>query len=143
MAPAPESNNTKLASVLSEIADLARGLDLAHGFHRVAVSVRGVIPFETMTVVHLADGERVAVHAATAFETNPDGEPFTLVPLTDWSPRWRPRSGPCPRIALDSVERDLIDKALTQSKGNKARAARLLGLSRAQLYSRLAKHGFR
>ena len=31
---------------------------------------------------------------------------------------------------------------LSQAKGNKAKAARLLSLTRSQLYSRLKKHGF-
>jgi DNA-binding NtrC family response regulator len=39
---------------------------------------------------------------------------------------------------LSSIERELIDRALVKAKGNKARAARLLGLNRARLLRRLA-----
>ena len=39
------------------------------------------------------------------------------------------------------MERGLLAKALGQAKGNKSKAARLLGLTRAQLYSRLEKYG--
>jgi transcriptional regulator with PAS, ATPase and Fis domain len=46
-------------------------------------------------------------------------------------------------IDIGTMERDLIEKALSQSKGNKSQAARLLGLTRAQLYARLNKHGIR
>ena len=42
---------------------------------------------------------------------------------------------------LGTVEKDLLVKALSQSKGNKTRAARLLGISRAQIYSRIEKYG--
>ncbi|HKW50654.1 MAG TPA: sigma 54-interacting transcriptional regulator, partial [Candidatus Eisenbacteria bacterium] len=42
---------------------------------------------------------------------------------------------------LGDVERGLVEKALEQAKGNKSRAARLLGLTRAQLYSRIEKYG--
>ena len=42
---------------------------------------------------------------------------------------------------LDHVERGLVERALAEAKGNKSKAARLLGLSRAQLYWRLEKHG--
>jgi DNA-binding NtrC family response regulator len=42
---------------------------------------------------------------------------------------------------LDRVERSLIVKAIAQSRNNKSKAAKLLGLTRAQLYSRLQKHG--
>jgi two-component system NtrC family response regulator/two-component system response regulator PilR (NtrC family) len=42
---------------------------------------------------------------------------------------------------VDAMERGLVEKALRQSRGNKSKAARLLGLSRAQLYWRLGKYG--
>ena len=42
---------------------------------------------------------------------------------------------------FDHVERGLVERALAEAKGNKSKAARLLGLSRAQLYWRLEKHG--
>jgi transcriptional regulator with GAF, ATPase, and Fis domain len=44
---------------------------------------------------------------------------------------------------LGTVERSLIERALEQARGNKSKAARLLGLTRAQLYSRLEKHELR
>jgi len=43
--------------------------------------------------------------------------------------------------ALQTVERDLLTKALQDARGNKSRAARLLGLTRSQLYTRLQKYG--
>ena len=46
-------------------------------------------------------------------------------------------------IDLGSTERRLIARAMHQSNGNKSEAARLLGLSRAQLYTRLGRHGMR
>jgi transcriptional regulator with PAS, ATPase and Fis domain len=47
---------------------------------------------------------------------------------------------PAGGVDLASVERDLVERALAQSDGNRSRAARLLGISRSQLYSRLAKY---
>jgi DNA-binding NtrC family response regulator len=44
-------------------------------------------------------------------------------------------------VDLAAMERSFIERALSQSKGNKSKAARLLGLTRAQLYWRLDKHG--
>jgi len=44
-------------------------------------------------------------------------------------------------LNLGTMERGLLEKALSQSKGNKSKAARLLGLTRAQLYWRMEKHG--
>ncbi len=44
-------------------------------------------------------------------------------------------------FALDELERELIQAALARSGGNKAGAARLLGVTRRRLYSLLASHG--
>ena len=47
-----------------------------------------------------------------------------------------------PRMsAIDASERDLILDALVRAGNNESKAARLLGLSRAQLRSRIEKHG--
>ena len=44
-------------------------------------------------------------------------------------------------LPLDQVEKLMIGRAMSQCTGNVTRAAELLGLSRAALYRRLAKHG--
>ena len=44
---------------------------------------------------------------------------------------------------LKSMERRLIERAISRSHGNKAQAARLLGLTRSQLYTQLEKHRIR
>ena len=44
-------------------------------------------------------------------------------------------------VNLEALERSLVVKALTQARYNKTRAAKLLGLTRAQLYSRIEKYG--
>ncbi len=51
--------------------------------------------------------------------------------------------GPLPPggIQLEAVERSFVEKALRDARGNKSKAARLLGLTRAQLYSRMQKYG--
>jgi transcriptional regulator with GAF, ATPase, and Fis domain len=48
--------------------------------------------------------------------------------------------GPGPGT-LDAAEREMILKALAQAGNNKSKAARALGLTRAQLRSRIEKHG--
>ena len=52
-------------------------------------------------------------------------------------------AGPLPAggINLEAIERSLVVRALTQARHNKTRAAKLLGLTRAQLYSRIEKYG--
>jgi transcriptional regulator with GAF, ATPase, and Fis domain len=44
-------------------------------------------------------------------------------------------------ISLEAIERSLVVQALNQARHNKTRAAKLLGLTRAQLYSRIEKFG--
>jgi transcriptional regulator with GAF, ATPase, and Fis domain len=44
-------------------------------------------------------------------------------------------------IDLEAMERSYVERALGQTRGNKSKAARLLGLTRAQLYSRIEKYG--
>jgi len=42
---------------------------------------------------------------------------------------------------LNLVERKVIEKAMHDARFNKSRAARLLGVTRAQLYAKLRRHG--
>ncbi len=40
---------------------------------------------------------------------------------------------------LAQIERELIERALRRTKGNKAKAARLLGMTRPRLYRRMVQ----
>jgi DNA-binding protein Fis len=44
-------------------------------------------------------------------------------------------------VDLERLERELVVQAVTQAKGNKTRAGRLLGLNRDQVRYRLEKYG--
>ncbi len=44
-------------------------------------------------------------------------------------------------LDLDELEKTLVAQALERSKNNRSRAAKLLGLTRAQLYTRLERYG--
>jgi transcriptional regulator with PAS, ATPase and Fis domain len=46
-------------------------------------------------------------------------------------------------LDVSAAEKGLVEKALAEARGNKSKAARLLGLTRAQLYFRLEKYGLR
>ena len=48
---------------------------------------------------------------------------------------------PTERWKLESIERDLLHKALEKSRNNKSKAAKLLGLPRGRFYSLLRRHG--
>jgi len=69
--------------------------------------------------------------AAGATASEAGGAPTPVVPAAI------PPEG----VSLDAIERELIQKAMAQARNNKSEAARLLGLARGQLYSRLKRHG--
>jgi transcriptional regulator with GAF, ATPase, and Fis domain len=46
-------------------------------------------------------------------------------------------------LSLEAMDSSFVERALREAGGNKSRAARLLGLTRSQLYSRLEKYGIR
>ncbi|MEO5987711.1 MAG: sigma-54 dependent transcriptional regulator [Candidatus Eisenbacteria bacterium] len=50
---------------------------------------------------------------------------------------------PAEGLSLEELEKALILQSLERAAGNKSRAARLLGLTRRTLYSRMEKHGLR
>ena len=56
----------------------------------------------------------------------------------DWVPVIPPGG-----LSLETLERELILQALERVGGNKSQAARMLGLTRRTLYSRMEKHGLR
>ena len=58
------------------------------------------------------------------------------------SESWVPRIPPG-GLSLEVLERELILQAIELARGNKSQAARLLGLTRRTLYSRMEKHGLR
>jgi transcriptional regulator with GAF, ATPase, and Fis domain len=86
-----------VARALSEIAEIAsETLELQDVFDRVAAAIRELIPFDNMGVVRILDDERAVLHASTfPCKGHECSEP---IPLTEWSPRMRPRPGPNPRI---------------------------------------------
>jgi DNA-binding NtrC family response regulator len=45
------------------------------------------------------------------------------------------------REALSALEKKLIERALERAGGNRAEAARILGIARPQLYARMEEHG--
>ena len=64
--------------------------------------------------------------------------PATRVPTeTDGGASFLPPEG----VDLESLERDYVKEALRKTRFNKSKAAKLLGLTRAQLYSRIEKYG--
>ena len=48
---------------------------------------------------------------------------------------------PAGGLDLDALEKTLVAQALERARNNRSRAAKLLGLTRAQLYTRLERYG--
>jgi len=73
-----------------------------------------------------------------------DGGLITLehLPIRASGPRLVSQASTFPTegVRLETVERDLIVDALRAAENNRSRAARLLGITRSQLYTKLQKH---
>ena len=87
----------------------------------------------------LITGEHLpmAIGTARARSVVPATPAAPVVPSAPTVPAMLPAEG----VNLDAMEREMIEKAMTQAKNNKSEAARLLGLARGQLYSRLKRYG--
>ena len=78
-------------------------------------------------------------------------DPVGIEHLTIGAPGGAPSQGvvswvpaiPPEGLSLEVLERELILQALDRARGNKSQAARLLGLTRRTLYSRMERHGLR
>jgi len=53
----------------------------------------------------------------------------------------KPASSPSASMNLMATERDMILRALAEADNNRSKAARILGISRSQLYTRMQRHG--
>ena len=62
-------------------------------------------------------------------------------PFTPDAPPSSPAAIPAQGVRLGDVERDLVQQALHNTNGNQVRAARLLGISRDALRTRMKKFG--
>ena len=65
------------------------------------------------------------------------------IPHGEIAPRTQPipAADAAPARPLAEIEHQAVQDALRESKGNKSKAAVLLGLTRSQLYTRLKRHG--
>jgi len=85
--------------------------------------------------------ERAAVMCSTEVIDLPDLPPsVTSVPVAAGG-ILAPFEGLPLRDALATLEKHLLERALVRSGGNRAEAARLLGIARPQLYTKMEDHG--
>jgi two-component system response regulator AtoC len=87
----------------------------------------------------LADGglittEHLALRPPPSSIRTPESMPVATIPAT-------PAEAVSPPSDLMSAERAVIENALREARYNKSQTAKILGLSRAQLYVRLRRHG--
>ncbi|MEI8255180.1 MAG: sigma-54 dependent transcriptional regulator, partial [Deltaproteobacteria bacterium] len=96
--------------------------ELAHVIQRAAAMCGGEVIDEN----DLSDAVREGTTAVTA--RGSAGDAYDGMPLRD---------------ALAALEKRLVERALERSGGNRAEAARLLGIARPQLYTKMEEHGLR
>jgi transcriptional regulator with GAF, ATPase, and Fis domain len=103
------------------VSKQARGVLLAHSWPGNVRELRNAIE---RAIIVCAGGLIAAEHLPT---------PTPAFPKIVGSPQ--------AASSLAGIERGLVEKALNEAGNNKALAARLLGITRSQLYGRIQKHG--
>jgi transcriptional regulator with GAF, ATPase, and Fis domain len=111
------------------IARDAKDQLLAYGWPGNVRELRNAIE----RAVILADGGYIRSEHLPLTVPRHDHGPMAVEPASDTLPPGG--------VNLEALERSLVLKALAQARYNKTRAAKLLGLTRAQLYSRIEKYG--
>ena len=86
----------------------------------------------------LAGSDPIGVEHLSFAEPEGAGPGGRAVAGAGWVPEIPPEG-----LSLELLERELIVKALARARGNKSQAARLLGLTRRTLYSRMERHRLR
>jgi transcriptional regulator with GAF, ATPase, and Fis domain len=108
------------------ISDEARARLIAYRWPGNVRELRNVIE----RAVILSEGGLItSEHLPMTLAAVPEPAPVTVSPAVQTG------------LTMDAAERALIVNALARSGNNKSKAARLLGLTRAQLRSRIEKHG--
>ncbi len=98
--------------------------ELAHVIQRAAAMCGGDVIDEN----DLPDAVRAGTAASAARAGTGTGDAYDGMPL---------------REALAALEKRLIERAIERAGGNRAEAARLLGIARPQLYTKMEEHGLR
>lgn len=122
-------------------ADRAASAEQLAGFQPAALELLSSLPWAG-NIDELADAVRAACERATSSRV-------TVADLPDWIHLAQDAAARPPReeepIELDAfvaeIERELIARALRKTRGNKSKAADLLGLTRQRLLRRLAQLG--
>jgi DNA-binding NtrC family response regulator len=85
--------------------------------------------------------ERAAVMCSTEVIDVPDLPPALTATPARPGGAFASFEGMPLREALASLEKHLLERALEKAGGNRAEAARLLGIARPQLYTKMDDHG--
>jgi DNA-binding NtrC family response regulator len=129
-----------LAQSFLEEINASAGRQLA-GFTPEALDALAAYPWPG-NLDELADVVDQACERAAGSEIGPRDLPKQIHLAADAAQRPPRRDEPIDLVGLlANIETELIERALARSKGNKSRAAHLLGLTRPKLYRRLVQLG--
>jgi DNA-binding NtrC family response regulator len=131
-----------------DIPALVEHVMLCHGASTEKVSAAAMRALEHHTYPgNVRELEHTLERALILAGTDPVGPEHLAFSGTDVAhagaaPSWVPTI-PAEGLSLEALEKELILQALDRAHGNKSQAARLLGLTRRTLYSRMERHGLR
>jgi len=137
---------------LEDLMPLAEGF-IRHFDRELRKQVRGIDPAAAERMKHYAwpGNVRELRNAIERAVLLTDGERISLsdLPSEIRHPKGSPDGGsgglrlPPGGLVLEDLERDMVIEALTRSRGNRTRAARLLGMNRDQIRYRIEKFDLR
>ena len=114
----------QIGGLTTEALDLLDGYDWPGNVDELALMIAEAHKTAESAVI-TADDLPKTIHLAAGAAARPH-RPIETIVLDEY---------------LAQIERELLQRAIKQAKGNKAKAARMLGLSRPRLYRRLVQLG--
>jgi two-component system nitrogen regulation response regulator GlnG len=141
-ASKPLSASTEVLEILARHRWPGNVRELENVIQRAGVMAKGevLLPADLPREIRALDsgGSRMSLAASPAERPPSIDTPTEPAALADALFRWA-RSDPARKI-IPAVERELIIRALTETKGNQVRAVKLLGITRATLRKRVEKY---
>ncbi len=127
----------QLLRKVREVAPAAgQGTDLERALRRVPFLARGEME-QIEDLLHLCADEIQAHHEARRRDPAPQGPAGPDAPPDEGTIK----GDGTLRAALDALERELIEKGLKRTGGNKSQLARDLGISRSNLQTKVDRYG--
>ncbi|MBL8114037.1 MAG: sigma 54-interacting transcriptional regulator [Acidobacteria bacterium] len=115
--------------------------ELRNALERAVILCEGGLITAEHLPISIARHEAATARAVAGVAPAPSGAVPAGAPQTAPPPNGNGSAMSSAPLDISTLEKSMVEEALVRAKNNKSKAAKLLGLTRAQLYSRLQKYG--